>query len=158
MAARKIEKVAVLGAGVMGAGIAAHFANAGVPVVLLDIAPEGAADRRTVAAGAIERMGKTKPAPLMAPRNGRLITPGNLDDDLALLAGCDWIVEAVVERLDIKQRVYRNLQAVRKADSIVSSNTSTIPLHKLVEGLPESFQRDFLITHFFNPPRYMRLL
>jgi 3-hydroxyacyl-CoA dehydrogenase len=158
MAAPEIRKVGVLGSGVMGAGIAAHVANAGVAVVLLDIVPAGATDRNVVAVGAIERMKKTKPAPLMAERNARLITPGNLEDHLGLLADCDWIVEAVVERLDIKQRVYRNVDAVRKPGSIVSSNTSTIPLHKLVEGLPESFQRDFLVTHFFNPPRYMRLL
>src|SRR5690606_17664543 len=86
------------------------------------------------------------------------IAPGNLEDDLGRLADCDWIVEAVVERLDVKQEVYRRLESVRTPGSIVSSNTSTIPLAKLVEGLPERFRRDFLITHFFNPPRYMRLL
>ncbi|HYN20958.1 MAG TPA: 3-hydroxyacyl-CoA dehydrogenase NAD-binding domain-containing protein [Thermoanaerobaculia bacterium] len=154
----EIRKVGVLGAGVMGAGIAAHVANAGIPVVLLDIVPAGATDRNVLASGAIDKMKKTKPAPLMAERNARLITPGNLEDHLALLADCDWIVEAVVERLETKQQVYRAVDGVRKPGSIVSSNTSTIPLRLLVEGLPESFARDFLVTHFFNPPRYMRLL
>ncbi len=160
---RPIRKVGVLGSGVMGSGIAAHVANAGVPVVLLDVVPAGApaapsGERSALAAGAIERLKKTKPAPLMAERNARLITPGNLEDDLPLLTDCDWIVEAVVERLEVKQQVYRALDAVRGPGSIVSSNTSTLPLAALVEGLPESFARDFLITHFFNPPRYMRLL
>lgn len=153
-----IEKVGVLGAGVMGAGIAAHFANAGLPVVLLDIVPEGATDRNVIAAGAIEKMKKTKPAPFMSAARARLVTPGNLEDHLELLADCDWIVEAVVERLDVKQSVYRRLDAVRRPGTIVSSNTSTIPISHLVEGLPETFARDFLVTHFFNPPRYMRLL
>src|SRR5579864_4584784 len=159
-----ILKVGVLGSGVMGAGIAAHVANAGVPVVLLDIVHEGAtkgaaaAERSAVAVAAVERLGKTRPAPLMSAARARLITPGNLEDDLALLADCDWIIEAVVERADVKQQVYRSVDAVRKAGSIVSSNTSTIPLARLIDGLPESFARDFLITHFFNPPRYMRLL
>jgi len=154
----RIARVGVLGAGVMGAGIAAHVANAGLPVVLLDIVPEGAGDRNALAAGAIEKLRKTKPAPLMIERNARRITPGNFEDHLELLADCDWIIEAVVERLDVKQQVYRRVDAVRKPGSIVSSNTSTIPLDRLVEGLPERFRRDFLITHFFNPPRYMRLL
>jgi 3-hydroxyacyl-CoA dehydrogenase len=158
MDAPKIQKVGVLGSGVMGAGIAAHFANAGLPVVLLDIVPEGATDRNALAAGAVAKLAKTKPAPLMAERNARLITPGNLEDHLGLLADCDWIVEAVLERQDVKQKVYRAVDAVRKPGSIVSSNTSTIPLARLIDGLPEGFQRDFLITHFFNPPRYMRLL
>jgi 3-hydroxyacyl-CoA dehydrogenase len=153
-----IQKVGVLGSGVMGAGIAAHVANAGVPVVLLDVVQAGAAERSALAMSAIERLGKTRPSPLMTAARARLITPGNLEDDLALLAGCDWIVEAVVERVDVKQQVYRSVEAVRKAGAIVSSNTSTIPLAKLIDGLPESFAGDFMITHFFNPPRYMRLL
>jgi 3-hydroxyacyl-CoA dehydrogenase len=132
--ARKIAKVGVLGSGVMGSGIAAHVANAGVPVVLLDIVPApdptkpGATDRDAVAKGAIEKMRKTKPAPLMTEKAARLITPGNLEDHLGLLADCDWIVEVVVERLDVKKQVYAKVDAVRKPGSIVSSNTSTIPL------------------------------
>ena len=146
-----IKKVGVIGAGVMGAGIAAHCANAGVPVVLLDIVP-GGAER------AVQTMLRADPAPFMQRAAARLVTPGNLETDLALLADCDWICEAIVERLDAKQALYAKLEAVRKPGSIVSSNTSTIPLGALVGGAGEAFARDFLITHFFNPPRYMRLL
>ena len=153
-----IRKVGVIGAGVMGAGIAAHITNAGVPVVMLDIVPEGANDRNMVAAGAVQKLLKTEPAAFMHKRNARLIETGNVEDNLDWLAQCDWIVEAVVERLDVKHALYRKLDGVRKSGSIVSSNTSTIPLQSLVEGMPASFREDFLITHFFNPPRYMRLL
>jgi len=153
-----IRKVGVLGAGVMGASIAAHVANAGVPVVLLDIVPPGADDRDALAKGAIAKLLKAKPAAFMSAQRAKLVTPGNLEDHLDLLSDCDWIIEAVIERIDIKQKVYRSVDGVRKAGSIVSSNTSTIPLAKLLDGMPESFARDFLVTHFFNPPRYMRLL
>jgi 3-hydroxyacyl-CoA dehydrogenase len=153
-----IAKAAVIGAGVMGSGIAAQIANAGVPVLLLDIVPEGAADRNALAAGALARMAKADPAPFMSREAMKLVTPGNLEDDLERLVEVDWIVEAVVEKLDVKQALYARLEKVRKAGAVVSSNTSTLPLAKLTEGLPKSFRRDFLITHFFNPPRYMRLL
>ena len=152
------SKVAVLGSGVMGGAIAAQVANAGIPVVLLDIVAEDAADRSALAKGAVERMLKAKPAPFMHAKAANLITPGNLDDDLGLLADADWICEAVIENLVIKQEVYRRVDAVRRKGSVVSSNTSTIPLHRLTDGLPAAFARDFAITHFFNPPRYMRLL
>jgi 3-hydroxyacyl-CoA dehydrogenase len=154
----EIRKVAVLGSGVMGGGIAAHVANAGLPVVLLDIVPKGASDRNQVAEAAIQRLLKANPAAFMHPRNARLVTPGNLEDDLGLLADCDWIVEVVLEDLGVKRATYEKLERHRKEGSIVSSNTSTIPLRDLIEGMPERFQRDFCITHFFNPPRYMRLL
>jgi 3-hydroxyacyl-CoA dehydrogenase len=153
-----IERAAVLGAGVMGSGIAAQIANAGVPVLLLDVVPEGADDRNALARGALERMQKADPAPFMSRQAARLVTPGNLEDDLDALGDVDWIVEAVIEKLAIKQALYARLEGVRKRGSIVSSNTSTLPLARLTEGLPQSFARDFLITHFFNPPRYMRLL
>ena len=153
-----IRRAAVIGAGVMGAGIAAQFANAGVPVLLLDIVPKDTSERTALAAGAVARMLKTEPAPFMSTRAAQFVTPGNLEDDLGQLADCDWIIEAVVERLDIKRSLYRKIDAVRRPGSAVSSNTSTIPLHDLIEGQSETFQRDFLITHFFNPPRYMRLL
>ena len=153
-----IERAAVLGAGVMGSGIAAQIANAGIPVLLLDVVPEGADDRNALAKGALERMQKADPAPFMSRQAARLVTPGNLEDDLDELGEVDWIVEAVVENLAIKQALYARLEGVRKRGSIVSSNTSTLPLARLTEGLPKSFARDFLITHFFNPPRYMRLL
>ncbi|MDA0261465.1 MAG: 3-hydroxyacyl-CoA dehydrogenase family protein, partial [Proteobacteria bacterium] len=152
-----IEKAAVLGSGVMGGAIAAHIANAGIPVVLLDIAAEGD-DRDAIAKAAIARMLKTDPAPFMAADVAKLITTGNLDDNLDLLGDADWICEAVVEKLEIKHALYQRIDPVRKHGSIVSSNTSTIPLHKLIEGQSERFAADFLITHFFNPPRYMRLL
>jgi 3-hydroxyacyl-CoA dehydrogenase len=155
---QSIQKVAVIGAGVMGAAIAAQVANAGVPVLLLDIVPKGATDRNALAQGAIDKMLKTRPAPFMHTSAARLVTPGNLEDDLAKLADVDWICEAVIENLEIKRNLYQKLETVRKKGSIISSNTSTIPLKTLVEGLPESFQRDFAITHFFNPPRYMKLL
>ncbi|HEY8964441.1 MAG TPA: 3-hydroxyacyl-CoA dehydrogenase family protein, partial [Alphaproteobacteria bacterium] len=156
----EIKKVAVIGSGVMGSGIAAQIANAGVPVVLLDIVPKDAGpdDRSKFAKGAIEKMLKADPAPLMHPRNAKLITPGNMEDDLKLLGECDWIVEVVLEDLAIKHTTYDKIEKNRKKGSIVSSNTSTIPLANLVEGLGKDFEKDFLITHFFNPPRYMRLL
>jgi len=153
-----IKKVAVLGAGVMGSGIAAHVTNAGIPVLLLDIVPEGANDRNTVAAGAVARMLKTEPAAFMHRKNASLVTVGNLEDDLDKLADADWIIEAVIERLDVKRDLYKKVDAVRKPGAVVSSNTSTIPMARLTEDMPEAFRRDFLITHFFNPPRYMRLL
>ncbi|WP_298608059.1 3-hydroxyacyl-CoA dehydrogenase/enoyl-CoA hydratase family protein [uncultured Thiothrix sp.] len=154
----EIRKVAVIGAGVMGAGIAAHIANAGVPVVLLDIVPQGATNRNVVAETAVEKLLKADPAAFMHKRNARLVTTGNIEDHMNLLADCDWIIEAIIERLDLKQNLYKKIDAVRRADAVVSSNTSTIPLHDLVAGLPASFAEQFMITHFFNPPRYMRLL
>jgi 3-hydroxyacyl-CoA dehydrogenase len=154
----EIRKVGVLGAGVMGAGIAAHITNAGVPVVLLDIVPEGAKNRNALAEDAVRKLLKADPAAFMHERNAKLITTGNIEDHLGLLADCDWIIEAVIEKLDAKHAIYGKIDAVRKPGSIVSSNTSTIPLAVLCEGMPGGFARDFLITHFFNPPRYMRLL
>jgi 3-hydroxyacyl-CoA dehydrogenase len=153
-----IKTVAVIGAGVMGASIAAHCANAGTKVLLLDIVKPGAANRNAIAEGAIEKLKKADPAPLMGSRAVKLITPGNIEDHLPLLADVDWVVEAVIERLDIKQDLYRKLDAVLKPGAIVSSNTSTIPLKELCSGLPDSFTSRFCVTHFFNPPRYMRLL
>ncbi len=150
----EINKVAVIGAGVMGSGIAAQVANAGLPVVLFDIKVEG----KDLAAEAVAKMLKTDPAPFMRKSNAKLIETGNLEDDLDKLADVDWIIEVVVENLEIKHKTYETLEKHRKKGSIVSSNTSTIPLHKLAEGQPDSFKKDFLITHFFNPPRYMRLL
>lgn len=157
----KIKSVAVIGSGVMGAAIAAHMANADIPVVLFDVVPEDASgprdDRSRLAREAIERLKKTNPAPLTHKRRARLITPANLEDNLSLLGDVDWIIEVIVEKLDVKQKLYQKINLHRKRNSIVSSNTSTLPLHKLVEGLPKAFHQDFLITHFFNPPRYMRL-
>jgi 3-hydroxyacyl-CoA dehydrogenase len=153
-----IRKATVIGAGVMGAGIAAQFANAGVPVLLLDIVPQGAANRNVLAESAIAKMLKTEPAPFMSARAAKLVTAGNTEDHLAQLAESDWIVEAVIERLDVKQALYEKIDAVRRPGTAVSSNTSTIPLQLLTQNSSDAFKRDFLITHFFNPPRYMRLL
>ncbi|MGN6122021.1 MAG: 3-hydroxyacyl-CoA dehydrogenase NAD-binding domain-containing protein [Sphingomonas oligoaromativorans] len=156
--ADSIRKVCVIGSGTMGAGIAAQVANAGIPVLLLDIVPKEGADRDAIAKGAVAKMLKTDPAPFMSKRAARLVETGNIDDHLGRVAECDWVVEAIVERLDIKQSLYAKLEEVKKPGTAVSSNTSTIPLERLVEGRSDQFKRDFLITHFFNPPRYMRLL
>ena len=153
-----IKKAAVIGAGVMGAGIAAHITNAGIPCVLLDIVPKSGDNRNAIAEGAVAKMLKTDPAPFMSKRNASMIITGNIEDNLDLLANCDWIIEAVIERLDIKQDLYKKVQKHRKAGSVVSSNTSTIPLKELEAGMPPEMVPDFMITHFFNPPRYMRLL
>jgi 3-hydroxyacyl-CoA dehydrogenase len=152
-----IKKIAVVGAGVMGAAIAAQCANAGIETLLFDIVKDPN-DRNSVARGAIEKMLKTSPAPFMHEKNARLVTPCNLEDDLGKLADVDWVIEAVIERLDIKHDVYSKIDKNRRKDTIVSSNTSTIPLAELVKGQSAEFQKHFLITHFFNPPRYMHLL
>ncbi len=145
-----IRKVCVIGAGVMGAGIAAQAANAGADVLLLDVVADAAK-------GAIEKMKKAQPAAFMHPTVAKRITPGSSKDDLALIEDCDWIIEAIIEKPDIKQDLYRSLGPHLKADAIVSSNTSTLPLRVLSEGMDDDLVRRFFITHFFNPPRYMRL-
>ena len=152
-----ITKVCVIGAGVMGAGIAAQVANAGVPVLLLDIVRDPA-DRDAVAKGAVAKMLKTDPAPFMSNAAAKLVETGNIEDHLGRIAECDWVIEAIIERLDLKQDLYAKIEAVRRPGTAISSNTSTIPLDRLIEGRSEEFARDFLITHFFNPPRYMRLI
>lgn len=154
----EIEKAAVVGAGVMGSAIAAHFANAGVPALLLDVVPEGAKNRNIVAEAAIERLLRGEPPAFMHSRAAGLVKPANVSDHLDLLASVDWIVEAVFEDLAAKKDLYRKIEAVRREGSIVTSNTSTLSLARLTEGMPGRFCRDFLITHFFNPPRYIRLL
>ena len=154
----RIEKCAVLGAGLMGSGIAAHLANAGFSTLLLDMPPKNGGARNSVAQGAIDRLLRADPQPLMSPEFARLITPGNFEDDLVKLADCDWIIEVIIEDLGAKRAMYDRIDAVRKPGSIVSSNTSTIPLRALTSKQSAVFKRDFCITHFFNPPRYMRLL
>jgi len=153
-----IEKAAVIGAGVMGAGIAAHLANAGVPVLLLDVPGPDPARRNAPAAAAIDRLLKADPAAFMERRAARLVTPGNIEDDLGALAEVDWIVEAVIEDLGAKRDLYRRIAAVRRPGTLLSSNTSTLPLAVLTADMDPGLVQDFLITHFFNPPRYMRLL
>ena len=158
----QIEKVAVIGAGVMGSGIAAHVANAGFSVSLLDIVPEGSDNRNIIAETAVKNMLKPvklgSPSPLMHRDNARLIEIGNIEDNLELLSDADLIIEVVLEKIEIKHDVFRKIDKVRKKNSIITSNTSTIPRELLVQGMPVSFSNDFIITHFFNPPRYLRLL
>jgi 3-hydroxyacyl-CoA dehydrogenase len=153
----EIKQVAVLGSGVMGSGIAAVLANAGIPVLLLDM-PAKDGPRNVLAEGAIKKQSEGGTPGFAHKKYTKLVTAGNFEDDLSKLADCDWIVEVVVEKLEIKQDVYRKVDAVRKKGSIVSSNTSTLPLHVLINGMPQSFADDIMITHFFNPPRFMRLL
>ena len=161
---KHIHKVAILGAGTMGARIAAHFANAGVPSYLLDIVPgdtppgAGAAVRNKIAAAGLDAAKKSKPAAFMDAALARLVTAGNFEDDLKKLAEVDWIIEAVVENLDIKRALLRKVEAIRKPGTIVTTNTSGLPVGKISEGFSDDFRRSWFGTHFFNPPRYMRLL
>ncbi|MBI4601240.1 MAG: 3-hydroxyacyl-CoA dehydrogenase/enoyl-CoA hydratase family protein [Planctomycetes bacterium] len=157
-----IKSGAVIGAGTMGTGIAGQLANAGVPCVLLDVVPQGAGSdarsRSRLALEALERAAAGSPPALMDSADRALIEPGNIEDNLERIAGCDWIVEAVSEDLEVKRSLYRKVARHRKPDAIVSSNTSGLALSLLTEGLDEGFRRHFLVTHFFNPPRYMYLL
>ncbi|MBT2583679.1 3-hydroxyacyl-CoA dehydrogenase/enoyl-CoA hydratase family protein [Planococcus sp. ISL-109] len=168
----KIQKAAVLGSGVMGSGIAAHLANIGIPVMLLDIVPrevskeeqakgltlEDKAVRNRIATTATQNLLKQKPAPLTVKNNLQLITPGNLEDDLEKLSDVDWIIEVIIENLDIKKSLYEKIDAVRKPGTIISSNTSGISINAMAQGRSDDFQKHFLGTHFFNPPRYLKLL
>src|SRR3989475_1810794 len=155
-----IRRVAVLGAGTMGAAIAAHAANAGLLVDLLDIVPPGAKgkERNSIVKAGFERMLKAKPAALMHESLAEHIRLGNFEDDFERLKEADWILEAIIERLEPKQELMARIEQVAKAEAIISSNTSGIPLAKVVEGRSEAFKRRFLGTHFFNPPRYLKLL
>jgi 3-hydroxyacyl-CoA dehydrogenase len=157
---KRIHKVAVLGAGTMGARIAAQFANAGVPSYLLDIVPADAdsSARNKIAAAGLDAAKKSKPAAFMEPGLARLITVGNFDDDLKRLAEVDWIIEAVVENLDLKRTLLRKVEAIRKPGTIITTNTSGLPVGKIAEGFSDDFRRSWFGTHLFNPPRYMRLL
>ncbi|HKT10976.1 MAG TPA: 3-hydroxyacyl-CoA dehydrogenase/enoyl-CoA hydratase family protein [Terriglobia bacterium] len=160
---REIHKVAILGAGTMGARIAAHLANASVPSVLLDIVPEGAGPgdakaRNRIAQAGLDAALKSRPPAFFVPEAARLITIGNFDDDLAMVRDCDWIIEAVTEKREIKHALYQKVLQHRKPGAIFSSNTSGISIASLAEGLPDDFRRNFLGTHFFNPPRWMKLL
>jgi 3-hydroxyacyl-CoA dehydrogenase len=157
---KRIHKVAVLGAGTMGARIAAHFANAGVPTYLLDIVPPEATGpvRNKVSAAGLEAAKKSKPAAFFEPDLARLVTVGNFEDDLKRLSDVDWIIEAVVENLEIKRKLLKKVEAIRKPGTIVSTNTSGLPVAKIAEGFSEDFRKSWFGTHFFNPPRYMRLL
>ena len=157
MSSRVFQKIAVIGAGTMGSGIAAQIANAGHDVMLFDL-PARDGDDKSPAELAIDRLIVSDPPQLMHKRNADRITTGTITDDFDALADCDWIIEAVVERLDIKKDLYRRLDSTIGPDCIVSSNTSTIPISLLVEDMPPAFRQRFAITHYFNPVRYMRLL
>ena len=168
----RIEKAAVLGAGTMGAQIAAHLANAGVPTVLLDIAPreltaeetskgltlESKEVRNRIARAGFEAARKAKPAAFFTPDTAALVSIGNFEDDLVKLKDCDLIIEAVVENLEIKRKLYERVDEQRKPGSIVASNTSGIPSRLLAEGRSEDFRAHFAGVHFFNPPRYLHLV
>jgi 3-hydroxyacyl-CoA dehydrogenase len=158
-----IRKAGVLGAGNMGSRIAAHFANAGVPVVLLDIVPPNApagnkVARNGVVSAALEGLKKSKPAAFFDPVNIRLIQIGNFEDDLELLRDCDWIIEVVAENLEIKRALLAKVNQFRRADTIITTNTSGLPVSQIAENLDAGFKKHWFGTHFFNPPRYMRLL
>ena len=161
---RRIRKAAVLGSGVMGSGIACHLANVGLQVLMLDIVPADVPDgadhsiRNSIATNALAAAIKSKPAPLYHKSFAQRITTGNFEDNFAQIADCDWIIEVVVERLDIKKIIFDKVDTHRREGSIVSSNTSGIPIHLMLEGRSEDFRKNFLGTHFFNPPRYLRLL
>ena len=152
----RIRKVGVVGAGTMGGGIAALTASAGVPVVLLDVPAEG--DRSGPARQGLERQTKAKPAAFMDPDRARLVRVGNTEDDLGLLADCDWVVEAIIEQPAPKQALFARLEQIIKPTTVVASNTSGIPMRVLTEGRSAQFRRNFLGTHFFSPVRYMHLL
>src|SRR5690606_11045773 len=171
MSKRRINKVAVIGSGVMGSAIACHFANIGVEVLLLDIVPRELSEaeqkkghtleskqvRNRIVNDALQAAIKSNPAPLYKKDFARRITTGNLEDDIKKVAEVDWIIEVVVERLDIKKQVFDNLEKYRKEGTLITSNTSGIPIHLMSEGRSEDFQKHFCGTHFFNPPRYLKL-
>lgn len=169
---KKVNKVAVLGSGIMGSRIACHFANIGVEVLLLDIAPQALlpeeeakglaldhpAVKNRIVNTALQQAVKSSPSPLYLSRNMSLISTGNFKDDMAKIAEVDWIIEVVVENLDIKKQVFDQVEQYRKPGTLISSNTSGIPIHQMAEGRSADFKANFCGTHFFNPPRYLRLL
>ncbi|MCX6202549.1 MAG: 3-hydroxyacyl-CoA dehydrogenase/enoyl-CoA hydratase family protein [Bacteroidetes bacterium] len=161
---RSIKKVAILGSGVMGSRIACHFAGIGVNVLLLDMVPKEAtestkpAERNKLVNDALQAALKSNPSPVYTKATAKKITTGNFDDNLQDIAGVDWIIEVVVERLDIKQMMYEKIEKYRKPGTLITSNTSGIPIHLMAEGRSEDFQKHFCGSHFFNPPRYLRLL
>ncbi len=161
---RKINKVAVLGSGVMGSRIACHFANIGVEALLLDIVPKEATDpndkksRNKIVNDALQLTLKSNPSPIYSKSYASRINTGNFDDDINRIKDCDWIIEVVIENLEIKQKVFANVEKYRTSGTLITSNTSGIPIHTMLEGRSEDFQKHFCGTHFFNPPRYLKLL
>ena len=171
MTKRRINKVAVIGSGIMGSGIACHFANIGVDVLLLDIVPrelnenekakgltlEDNVVRNRIVNASLQSALKSKPSPIYHQKFANRITTGNLEDDLAKIKDVDWVIEVVVERLDIKKQVFENIEKYRTPGTLITSNTSGIPIHFMSEGRSEDFQKHFCGTHFFNPARYLKL-
>ena len=171
MSKRRIKKIAVIGSGIMGSGIACHFANIGVEVLLLDIVPRELNDaekargltledkvvRNRIVNDSLKASLKSKPSPIYSQKFADRITIGNLDDDLQKIKDVDWVMEVVVERLDIKQQVFEKVEQYRTPGTLITSNTSGIPIKFMNEGRSKDFQQHFAVTHFFNPPRYLRL-
>src|SRR5438552_639811 len=161
---RRIEKAVVLGAGTMGSRIAAHFANAGLPCVLLDIVPPNLpadaphAERNKIVRAGLDAARKAKPAAFFTPSLAEKISIGNFEDDLARCAEADWIIEVVAENLEIKRKLMARVAQFRKPGAIVTTNTSGLPVHLIAEGMSEEFQQHWAGTHFFNPPRYLKLV
>jgi 3-hydroxyacyl-CoA dehydrogenase len=168
---RRIKKVAIIGSGIMGSGIACHFANIGVEVLLLDIVPRELTDaekakgltlndkavRNRIVNSSLTNALKSKPSPIYQKRFAERISTGNLDDDLAKIKDVDWVMEVVTERLDIKKSVFDQVEKYRTPGTLVTSNTSGIPIKFMNEGRSQDFQENFAVTHFFNPPRYLKL-
>ena len=168
---RSIKKIAVIGSGIMGSGIACHFANIGVEVLLLDIIPRELNDkekakgltledkvvRNRLVNDSLKASLKSKPSPIYSQKFAKRISTGNLEDDLHLISDVDWIIEVVVERLDVKQQVFENIEKHRKPGTLITSNTSGIPIAFMNKGRSDDFQKHFAVTHFFNPPRYLKL-
>src|SRR6188472_2072423 len=161
---RSIKKIAVLGSGVMGSRIACHFAGIGVQVLLLDIVPKDVdtsapfMQKNKLVNDALTAAIKSNPSPVYTKDVVKKITTGNFDDNMRDIAGHDWIIEVVVERLDIKKLIYDKVEQFRKPGTLITSNTSGIPIHMMAEGRSDDFKKNFCGTHFFNPPRYLRLL
>src|SRR6267378_906101 len=169
---RSINKVAVLGSGVMGSRIACHFANIGVQVILLDIVPKELTDaekkkglgindkavRNRIVNEALQSALKSNPSPVYKKAFASRISTGNFEDNMKDIVSCDWVIEVVVERLDIKKIIFEQVEKFRKPGTLITSNTSGIPIHMMAEGRSDDFKKHFAGTHFFNPPRYLKLL
>ena len=161
----KINKVAIIGSGIMGSRIACHFANIGVEVLLLDIINKEAEEdlnnknfRNKIVNESLDNTIKSKPSPIYSKKFINRINTGNLVDDLNKIADADWIIEVIIENLQIKKGLFEKIEKYRKPNSIISSNTSGIPINQMIEGRSENFCNNFCGTHFFNPPRYLKLL
>ena len=172
MTKRRIKKVAVLGSGVMGSRIACHFANVGLEVILMDIVPKEANDtekkadlsiddkavRNRIVNDSLQFALKSNPSPIYRKSFANRISTGNFTDDLDKIKDCDWVLEVIIENLDIKKSLFERIEAVRSPGTLITSNTSGIPIHLMTEGRTEDFKKHFCGTHFFNPPRYLPLL